>query len=172
MYFLRISVFDGGKGRFSMDEGQRKRYCFKCISISVDTAWVEPRGWGGSNYHLSAPEFSHSCLLHPKQLLSEGPTTYCTLSLFLSASHTSNTHPDQQQTSRGSKKCWHFLEITRHSSLFNCRLSQLSSSVVWESFWAPRIHQELLWWHLWWVRLMQACCVALCVGTRHLTYFH
>jgi len=60
---------------------QSRRWCFKCITISVDTARVEPRGWAGSNDHFPAPEFSHSCHLHPKQLVSKGPATYRTHSL-------------------------------------------------------------------------------------------
>lgn len=109
---------------------ERKRCCFIFISISVDMASVEPRRWGGSNYHLSAPRFSHSCHLHPKQLVSKSLCYMThTHSRFLSHTHIKNTlRPTVNQV--GVARC--FLEVTTHLPFFSHRLLQLSLSNLGE----------------------------------------
>lgn len=98
MYFSPESIFDKlslivAKADLTWTKAkmERKRCRFTFISISEDKAWVGPRGWEGSKYYLSAPEFSQSfhamALVHIAHSLCFSP---------------SNTHPEQQ-TSRGLK---------------------------------------------------------------------
>lgn len=154
---------------------------------------VGHRGWVGLNYHLSAPEFSHSCHLHLKQLLSKGahyiphilPFLFLFLVLFFFLSHSlalslslfqSHTHQTHTQTHHKPAVIQKILLFHRnHNTYIPFKL--LTSPTLFlgrleEFLEALCIHQGALVWHLWWVKLNQACCVAFCVGTRHLTYFH
>lgn len=158
--FLKSSVLDGGKGRFSIDGGQngekeRKRCCFKFISISVDTAWEEPRGWGGSNdpFCLSVPPQ----LPPPPQTITakKAPATYHTH--FLSHTHTHQTHTQTNSKRAGS---WQLFLRNHHITFQLQTFTTLFLGNLGEFLWAPQIHRGALVWLLWWVRQMQACCVA------------
>lgn len=106
---------------------ERQRCYFKIASISK--AWVESRGWGGSNYHLSAPDLSstfHYCLL---------ASVHTAQSFYFSPWHTLiKNHPESKPT--GLKESWVICPFLTTDVT-------IMSSV----------------WPLWWVTLMQVCCV-------------
>lgn len=107
--FLRGCVFGGGGGLFCMDGGQNaeKKMLFP---IYLHYCWHGfSRAQRGERVKLSpfsAPELSHSCHLHPKQLLSEARVTYCTP--FLAHAHQAQTQTKNKPVEDG--KMLAFLE--------------------------------------------------------------